>query len=145
MGSCEYNSIIKTCANYKSAVMAILSLVLYYACPNTPNHVTAATVLAKMYSNSVLAIFNSRIRIIGGREDTEIGPNALLTLHPATRRSSGTNKVVSNISGSDIGAIRVQEDIYVHADDIPLKVQVKYHSNGTVASLIMSETGPIYR
>lgn len=92
--------------------MAIISLILYYACPNTPYHVTAATVLAKIYSNSVLAIFNSRIRIVGGREETENGQNLHLSLRPGTYPGSAG----ASIPVSQLGAIRIQEDVYVHTD-----------------------------
>ena len=108
--------------------MAALSLILYYACPDTPNHVTAATVLAKMYSNSVLAIFNSRIRIIGGRDEYENGANVLLSLHPGTQKMSGPN-TDSCVTGSQPSAIRIQEDIYVHTDNIPLEMQVRYYNS----------------
>ena len=99
------------------AVMAIISLILYYACPNTPYHVTAATVLAKIYSNSVLAIFNSRIRIVGGREEAENGQNLHLSLRPSLHSSTSPSGTANaRIAVSQIGAIRIQEDIYVHTD-----------------------------
>lgn len=105
------------------AVMALLSLIFYYAFPDKPYHVTAATVLAKMYSNSVLAIFNSRIRIVGGRDDwTDNGQNLCLSLHPGGVKNS--SRADSSVAASQLSAIRVQEDIYVHSDAIPLEGQV---------------------
>lgn len=134
--------------------MAILSLILYYACPNTPYHVTAATVLAKLYSNSVLAIFNARIRIVGGRDghsdggaDTENAAGKVhLSLHPTGlglglvgmgKGASGGSQRKMGGGGAD--AIRVQEDVYVHADEIPLEVQVRFgpSSNPFFLSLLL--------
>lgn len=51
-----------------TALAASIDIVLYYAFPHKAYHSCPATVLAKLYSNSMLAIFNSRIRIVGSRD-----------------------------------------------------------------------------
>ena len=43
-------------------------MILYYAVPHRAYHSCPATVLAKLYSNSMLALFNSRLRIVGARD-----------------------------------------------------------------------------
>ncbi|TBU37349.1 hypothetical protein BD309DRAFT_876619 [Dichomitus squalens] len=55
-----------------TAVAATIDIVLYFSEPDTDYHSCIATILAKLYSNSLLVIFNSRIRIVGGR----INPSA---------------------------------------------------------------------
>lgn len=50
------------------AVIALLALGLFYGFPDKTMHAAAFNILAKTYSNSVLAIFNNRICIVGGRE-----------------------------------------------------------------------------
>ncbi|KAF9262829.1 hypothetical protein L218DRAFT_840393, partial [Marasmius fiardii PR-910] len=50
-----------------TAAVATVDLILFLVFPATPYHITAALILAKVYSNSLLVIFNSRVRIVGGR------------------------------------------------------------------------------
>ncbi len=49
-------------------------MALFLACPNNNYHTVPANSLVKMYSNTVLAVCNSRMtrRIRGGREDTTL-------------------------------------------------------------------------
>ena len=94
--------------------MAVLSLVLYYSFPGLPYHVPVATVLSKLYSNSALAIFNSRIHIVGGRESS----NQSGTMHLSVSR--GSRRPLTRT----LDTILIQEDVYVHADDVPLERSV---------------------
>ncbi|KAL0573535.1 hypothetical protein V5O48_008420 [Marasmius crinis-equi] len=50
-----------------TAVFAFLDLVLYLVYPKRIYHIVCALVLAKLYSNSLLAVYNSRIRIPNAR------------------------------------------------------------------------------
>lgn len=78
----------------------------YYVCP--------ATFLAKIYSNSLMAIFNSRIRIQKGREwYAEEAVNAHISLMPRFQSGSGGN---SARAGSRLTGVHVQEDIWIHSD-----------------------------
>ncbi|KIP12190.1 hypothetical protein PHLGIDRAFT_113969 [Phlebiopsis gigantea 11061_1 CR5-6] len=94
-----------------TAVMAVLSLILYYSFPGLPYHVPVATVLSKLYSNSALAIFNSRIHIVGGKESTDHQGTVHLSVSRGSRRPLTRT----------LDTIHIQEDVYVHADDIPLE------------------------
>ncbi|KAJ8083422.1 hypothetical protein AAF712_011876 [Marasmius tenuissimus] len=50
-----------------TAVIAFLDLILFLVYPNRVYHVVCALVLAKLYSNSLLALYNSRIQIPNSR------------------------------------------------------------------------------
>ena len=53
------------------AVFATIDLILYFALPHTVYHICIATFLTKLYTNSLLALFNSRVSIIGSRDSIE--------------------------------------------------------------------------
>jgi len=57
-----------------TATVATLDVILFLAFRGATYHVAPATVLAKLYSNTCLAVLNSRMRIVGGRDEpnTEI-------------------------------------------------------------------------
>ncbi|KIP04367.1 hypothetical protein PHLGIDRAFT_199839 [Phlebiopsis gigantea 11061_1 CR5-6] len=48
-----------------TASAAILALILWYAFPHREYYTAVATILGKLYSNSLLAIFNSRSKFAG--------------------------------------------------------------------------------
>ncbi|ESK95422.1 hypothetical protein Moror_3860 [Moniliophthora roreri MCA 2997] len=54
-----------------TAIMAICQLVLFTAIPNRNYHMVPAMILAKVYSNSLMVVFNSRIRIAGRHSDAD--------------------------------------------------------------------------
>ncbi|KAF9258641.1 hypothetical protein L218DRAFT_1004786 [Marasmius fiardii PR-910] len=49
------------------AAFAAIDLILFLIFPTQDYHITPALALAKVYSNSLLVVFNSRVRIQGGR------------------------------------------------------------------------------
>ncbi|EKM52237.1 uncharacterized protein PHACADRAFT_125904 [Phanerochaete carnosa HHB-10118-sp] len=49
------------------SVAATIDIIVYFALRNDDYHSCIATILAKLYSNALLVLFNSRIRIVGGR------------------------------------------------------------------------------
>ena len=59
--------------------MAIVNLGLFFGYPHTNLYTVPVLIIAKLYSNTLLVIFNSRMRIIGGREESAL----------ATRPESG--------------------------------------------------------
>ncbi|KLO06629.1 hypothetical protein SCHPADRAFT_683320 [Schizopora paradoxa] len=52
-----------------TAFSATSAIVLYFAFPHNTYFGTLGLILAKLYSNSLLVIFNSRLRIVDGRSD----------------------------------------------------------------------------
>ncbi|KAK0241104.1 hypothetical protein EDD85DRAFT_948200 [Armillaria nabsnona] len=51
-----------------TAVVALLSLVLFFVFPGETFYATPALIMPKLYANTVYMVLNSRIRIIGGRD-----------------------------------------------------------------------------
>ncbi|KAK7034662.1 hypothetical protein VNI00_012304 [Paramarasmius palmivorus] len=54
-----------------TAIVAICQLVLFTAIPERNYHIVPAITLAKVYSNSLMVVFNSRIRIAGRDSDID--------------------------------------------------------------------------
>ena len=48
--------------------MVSIGLILLLTVKHKPYFTTTGTILAKLYSNSMMVIFNSRIRIVGARD-----------------------------------------------------------------------------
>ncbi|KAK0194314.1 hypothetical protein F5146DRAFT_1119572 [Armillaria mellea] len=51
-----------------TAIVALLSFVLFIVFPNQAFYMTPALIVPKLYANAVYMVLNSRIRIIGGRD-----------------------------------------------------------------------------
>ncbi|KAE9390526.1 hypothetical protein BT96DRAFT_1024511 [Gymnopus androsaceus JB14] len=51
----------------KQAAVALLNLVLFFACPGTGYYGALALCMPKLYANAVLTILNARFKILGGR------------------------------------------------------------------------------
>lgn len=55
-----------TCITYISAIISVISLILTYL-PGQPSYYrTTVSVLAKLYSNSMMVVLNSRMRVVSG-------------------------------------------------------------------------------
>lgn len=48
-------------------MVALLNLILFFACPGTGYYGTPALITPKLYANAVLMVLNARIKILGGR------------------------------------------------------------------------------
>ncbi|ESK91204.1 hypothetical protein Moror_2924 [Moniliophthora roreri MCA 2997] len=70
-----------------TAAIALVDLILFLVFPNDDFHIVPALTLAKLYSNSLLVVFNSRLRIPHARgNDSESAPSASgghVTFRPA--------------------------------------------------------------
>ncbi|PBK86532.1 hypothetical protein ARMGADRAFT_1086380 [Armillaria gallica] len=51
-----------------TAVVTLLSLILFFAFPGQTFYATPAFIISKLYANTVYMVLNSRIRIMGGRD-----------------------------------------------------------------------------
>ncbi|KAK0486409.1 hypothetical protein IW261DRAFT_795453 [Armillaria novae-zelandiae] len=51
-----------------TAIVALLTLILFFACPHQTFYVTPALVTSKLYANTIYMVLNSRFRIMGGRD-----------------------------------------------------------------------------
>ncbi|KAK0460328.1 hypothetical protein IW261DRAFT_1349853 [Armillaria novae-zelandiae] len=51
-----------------TSIVALLTVVLFFAFPHEIFYATPALVISKLYANTIYMVLNSRIRIIGGRD-----------------------------------------------------------------------------
>ncbi|KAK0478579.1 hypothetical protein EDD18DRAFT_1443201 [Armillaria luteobubalina] len=51
-----------------TAIVALLTLILFFAFPHQNFYVTPALVTSKLYANTIYMVLNSRFRIMGGRD-----------------------------------------------------------------------------
>ncbi|KAH8079081.1 hypothetical protein BXZ70DRAFT_1050981 [Cristinia sonorae] len=58
------------------ATFAILDLAFFLAFKNNNYHLAPSIALSKLYSNSLMAVFNARVHIAGGRNGTPVGTYA---------------------------------------------------------------------
>ncbi|KAF7377109.1 hypothetical protein MSAN_00129900 [Mycena sanguinolenta] len=70
-----------------TALMALVHLTLFFAFPGKPYFFTAAAVQSKLYANTVLAVLNSRLQIVGGRGYTVPSVGIEITMNE--QRSGG--------------------------------------------------------
>lgn len=106
----------------------MLTFILYYTFPSKPYFVAPSVIMAKCYSNSLLAIFNSRIHVIGGRMSQN--DDAHISFGNFQRATDPTDpRAASNMT------VQIQEEVYVHSDALQLEIlqsQVRrssfYHS-----------------
>lgn len=61
------------------ALMAIVNLGLFFGFPHTNYYTVPVLIVAKLYSNTLLVVFNSRMRIMGSREERELSTSPDLT------------------------------------------------------------------
>ncbi|KAK0236463.1 hypothetical protein EDD85DRAFT_954322 [Armillaria nabsnona] len=76
-----------------TAVVALLSFVLFIVFPNQSFYMTPALLMPKLYANAVYMVLNSRIRIIGGRD-----------MYTSSTDMSITTTVLKNIASQSAGA-----------------------------------------
>ncbi|KIP06791.1 hypothetical protein PHLGIDRAFT_445294 [Phlebiopsis gigantea 11061_1 CR5-6] len=106
-----------------------VDLILFLTFSHSAYHACVALILAKLYSNSLLVLFNSRIRIIGGRGYTNdssfISYHGSSTQAPSAHNTSATPVVLSPRGAVQTlsGTIRVDEETWVNRDNIQLQDQ----------------------
>jgi hypothetical protein len=100
-----------------TAMTATIDLILFMVFPHTAYHAAVALTLAKLYSNSMLVILNSRLTIPGGRNGGTDAITIDVSSHGrpkfATRRTETT---LTSVPG-----VHIQEQTWVSSDAIPLE------------------------
>lgn len=105
-----------------TAITATVDLVLFLAFSHTAYHAAVALTLAKLYSNSMLVILNSRMRIRGARGsrgESETGVSGAVeqtSMDFATRRSA--------LNTTRTG-IHIHETRWSDAEEIALEERVR--------------------
>lgn len=94
-------------------------LILYVALPQRLYFSTIGAILAKLYANSLLVMFNSRIRMAGSRNwpshargiSSDLAASQTSPQHGAARAFNSRAAAVS------LNGIHVQEQVVVHTDE----------------------------
>ncbi|EKM52282.1 uncharacterized protein PHACADRAFT_260563 [Phanerochaete carnosa HHB-10118-sp] len=124
-----------------TAVAATIDIILFLAFPHNSYHGCVALTLAKLYSNSLLVLFNSRIRIVGGRNATyPIGSSyssAATKSQPGAHSTFravqwGSHGAATTTAGS-LGGVHVQEESWIGTD--PESIQMEDQSTKKPSSL----------
>lgn len=120
---------------------ATLDLILFVTFPTTAYHVCVGLLLTKMYSNTLMVLFNCRIRIVGGRgqgdEDDSINTVNLVATRPSTalRLPMSPRGARPTTAGGRAG-IHIEQETWIHSDrereDIPMEVRYN-HARCTVS------------
>lgn len=121
-----------------SAVAAIVDISLYFGFPHNNYHACVALVLAKLYSNSLLVLFNTRARVVGGRNWT---PDVI---HELRRDSNAPTQQMpvsldARSAASSLGGVHVHEEIWVNTDDMEMHERVRHHPYSADLSIRLTE------
>ncbi|KAK0236470.1 hypothetical protein EDD85DRAFT_954338 [Armillaria nabsnona] len=77
-----------------TAVVALLSFILFIVFPHQTFYITPGILLPKLYANTVYMVLNSRIRVIGGRDtymsSTDMSVTATIPRNFASQSAGGT-------------------------------------------------------
>ena len=112
--------------------MASVDLILFLACPNTNYFTCIALNIGKFYANSLLVLFNNRIRILNGRN--WVPDSTYISYHGTSngQSSGGTGPVVTplafnpRVATQSLSGIQVEEEIWVRREDIELQGVVSF-------------------
>jgi hypothetical protein len=99
------------------ALAATVDLILFLAFPHASYHSCVALVLAKLYSNSLLVLFNFRIRILGSRGTKNITENSYVGSNIKASTSGGGRATGRNAS-TPLNGVHVYEQTWIHTDHI---------------------------
>lgn len=116
------SSLWSLCTNLCLALAATIDIILFLVFPHNAYHGCVALTLAKLYSNSLLVIFNSRIHIHGGRNS----PTAMSSSAPYGGKAGLKRAALifgsSTVASSFGGGVQIQKESFT--DNIPLEEQV---------------------
>ncbi|TFK31424.1 hypothetical protein BDQ12DRAFT_740025 [Crucibulum laeve] len=109
-----------------TATVAVIDVVLFLAFRQNNYHTAPALILGKLYSNTMVLIFNSRVHISGGRSDTQDRSESHYNSYPlsmAARNSSTPRETQAQVQPAGMNVpldgIKIQDevwtsDIHVH-------------------------------
>ncbi|GJE98656.1 hypothetical protein PsYK624_148910 [Phanerochaete sordida] len=113
-----------------TALAATIDLILFLAFPHNSYHGCVALTLAKLYSNSLLVLFNSRMRIVGGRNASSVGssynsvatksivPQSTLRAVQFASRSQAEGVHDASWGGTEQESIPLEDQSYSHKPTI---------------------------
>jgi hypothetical protein len=89
-------------------------LILFFAFPKNNYHTTPALTIAKLYTNSLVLTFNSRMRVIGGRDESHT--SELLELRTTRMTAAGVTSVNNAVGSVGVAPIRITRTTDVIGD-----------------------------
>lgn len=98
------------------ATVATVDLILFFAFPKNNYHTTPALTIAKLYSNSLVLTFNSRMRVIGGRDETRTHTSELHELRTTRIAAPGVTSMHNAIGSVGVAPIRITRTTNVIED-----------------------------
>lgn len=107
-----------------TATAAVVDISLYFGFSHNNYHACVALVLAKLYSNSLLVLFNTRARVVGGRNWT---PDVIYELRRDGSAPTQQMPVTlgARSAASSLGGVHVHEEIWVNTDDMEMHERVR--------------------
>ncbi|KAK0241047.1 hypothetical protein EDD85DRAFT_1019931 [Armillaria nabsnona] len=97
-----------------TAVVALLSFVLFFAFPHQTFYGTPTLIVAKLYANNVYMVLNSRIRIIGGRDTYTSSTDMSITttmMKDMTSQSSEGTRPTDRIQGR-VSVVAITPEVF---------------------------------
>ncbi|KAF9467736.1 hypothetical protein BDZ94DRAFT_900072 [Collybia nuda] len=112
-----------------SAAVSVIDLALFIGSKGTTYHTVPALFMSKVYSNTMLVVFNNRMSIIGGRGDTDGSDSSILTIaRLGSRWRRRKNSINSFKRASPMDAIHVRTEVWT--DPINLdRLELTYSNN----------------
>jgi hypothetical protein len=107
-----------------TAAVATVDIILFLSFPHNNYHTAPALTLAKLYTNTLVLILNSRIRIVGGRESSQSGElfGLRTTKLTASTFSNVTGPPPIHVNpGQNTTDVSVRKETWTDRSDIPLE------------------------
>ncbi|KAK1216953.1 hypothetical protein PQX77_020400 [Marasmius sp. AFHP31] len=95
-----------------TAVLAILIVILYFVFPKASYWNAPTDFLGKLYSNNLLVILNSRMKISDGTDSS--GPQTSYSRH---KSQSGSRNGQISVTQADMPVINIQREVWESKDD----------------------------
>ncbi|SJK98193.1 uncharacterized protein ARMOST_01454 [Armillaria ostoyae] len=97
-----------------TAVVALATLILFFAFPHQTFYATAALVVSKMYANTMYMVLNSRIRIIGGRDiytsSTDMEPTTTMIRDITSHSTHGAQRT-GGVQGQ-VSVVTITKEVF---------------------------------
>ena len=126
---------------------ATVDLVLFLVFPRAAYHGCVALLLAKMYSNSLMVLLNSRIRILGSRSERGTGEDSYNSLHINNSGPAAVHITPRSAAIGLGGGVHVHEQTWTRTDGetIVMHDTVSFQRTFVVSWLTALHSPPICR
>ncbi|KAK0192533.1 hypothetical protein F5146DRAFT_507044 [Armillaria mellea] len=92
-----------------TATVAVTDLILFLVFPHNNYHITPALVLAKLYSNTLLVMLNSRMHVSTARDDSTITRHSRWPTLNFIQPTQGTSSQVEDVRGITSDDLRMSD------------------------------------